>query len=164
MPLMRMRRSERANQGGEKQRSGRRSGKRLERGVAVERQFCKPCDVTRQFPPRGGGVPHHSLAGSGSASPVHPLRQGAVAPPAPTTKGVPAPRPRPAVRRLDTRQGLAALDWPTGEPCSPETPSVGALPPTPRAGRLSHRHPDAGKEPAPSCTNPLPENAGDERG
>jgi hypothetical protein len=51
---------------------------------------------------------HHAWQGRRFALPLHPSRAGGFGPRAPTTKGVPAPRPRPPVRRLDTRSGFRA--------------------------------------------------------
>jgi hypothetical protein len=48
--------------------------------------------------------------------------------PCTTTRGVPAPRPSPTVRRLDTRQGLPALDLDSEGPCPSEASRVRAAP------------------------------------
>jgi hypothetical protein len=49
--------------------------------------------------------------------------------PAPTTVGVPAPRPSPTLRGLDARQGLPALDLDSDGPCPSETSRVRAFAP-----------------------------------
>ena len=66
-----------------------------------------------------------NVCGKGSAS---ALRRGFRAP-APTTMGVPAPRPSPTLRGLDTRQGLPALDLDSEGPCPSETSRVRASAP-----------------------------------
>jgi hypothetical protein len=93
------------------------------------------CDTTR-------------LARAALRPPVasHPSR-GFSHPHAPTTRSVPAPRPRPypwrpTVRRLDARQRHVPLHRQSSEPCSPDTLSVRLSRPTPRRNAFRLSTPD----------------------
>jgi hypothetical protein len=89
--------------------------------------------------PRPGTASPLNLARAALRPPVasHPSRGRFAAPMHPTTRSVPAPRPRPypwrpTLRGLDARQRCGPLHCQSGDPCSPDTPSVRLSRPTPR--------------------------------